>query len=380
MVIAGYEQFYDDFYKKIMIISRSMASISVICSCYIITDLIIHRKKKLFANNVMTNRIIFGVSLYDLLYSFTVWILFSFPMRTGTSLGSMGNITTCTIQGFFAQVAIIGSVSFNVSLSICYVLIVTYGWNSTRLMKMQHAFLTAPVLLSVILAIPPLFDNSYNFNVFNCQIAPHPFLCDPTEGDPAMPSYCERGRNSKIFVTMSLVVTFSAGIINVVSMIALYRFVLQQETRSNRHVFDGNEDRSAQNTYSKRVAVQGVFYFIAFALAWWDYYFYFIYVMIYPTSPIPIWCNYTTVVFVPLQGFFNAFVYLRPRYVAHRRNASSTAGQTGNELIKKESKLSEKMKIPIAQNDTKNNETNKNVMSAMKTPIVENDKAITGST
>jgi len=135
MVIVGYEPFYTAYYKSIMTIARISASISIIGSCYIICDLIIHRKKKLFANNVMTNRIIFGASIYDLLKSFVPWIFFSLPMRTGMALGSMGTIATCTVQGFFAQVGAIGSVLFNVSLSICYVLMVTYGWNGTRLMK-----------------------------------------------------------------------------------------------------------------------------------------------------------------------------------------------------------------------------------------------------
>ena len=63
--------------------------------------------------------------------------------------GAIGNDTTCTISGFTAFSCLMASSVFNVSLAICYLLIVKYEYSDERLCKLESYFLTIPILVSL---------------------------------------------------------------------------------------------------------------------------------------------------------------------------------------------------------------------------------------
>jgi hypothetical protein len=322
--IPPFNPFFSDTFKSYILTARITGSISTVCSFLMAFDLVRFRKQRLGGKDNMTNKILLAMSLNDILYSIGSWVINTVPAPEGIAFGAHGNVGTCTGQGFILQIVHNNAISFNISLSICYVLMVRYNWNGERLKKLTHAFLTFPILISIGTAVPPLLDDSYNFNVYNCYITAHPFGC----GGPNAPP-CERGFNSEKFILMNVIIAFAGLIINFVSMFLLYLYVLGKERQSSRFNFRGSITSSEVYKYSRKVAVQGIFYFLAFLLTWWGFYTFFIIKIVINPPVMPEWLNYCVVSFIPLQGFFNSIVYFRPKYSA-MRNRTTTVPATQN--------------------------------------------------
>ena len=92
-------------------------------------------------------------------------------------------------------------------------------------------------------------------------------------------------------------------------MLLLYSSVLRQEQSNDR--FRVSRNTRADRAYSRQVAYQGILYVWAFlavevpwitAISLWSQ----------NKDPDRMWVS--TAIFLPLQGFWNALVYLRPHY------------------------------------------------------------------
>jgi hypothetical protein len=100
-----------------------------------------------------------------------------------------------------------------------------------------------------------------------------------------------------------------------VSLFIIYRFILVRVGAIDQYRISEQEKKN--RVLSRQFAVQASAYVAAFFISW-----------IFPmvriivaeaTDELYTPLIFLIVIFSPLQGFFNAFIYLRPRYLKHRR-------------------------------------------------------------
>ena len=360
---SRYDDYDTPFFRISWTINRVSASLSIIGSSYILHDILRDSKKKeKFSNHIMA-----VLSFMDLLSSFFAAFLLQWPAPRGTAPGSIGNNKTCTAAGIFGGLGFFCSTYYNASLAICYLLMVRYGWNEQRLRKEARPFLLfVPLLLVLPLLILSLAWQGGNFNDNYCAIlVPSPQWCFLPDSDVE----CERGERlgETIYSTplgyllLLLHVIISLPII-VACMTLLYRTVLQQEQANDRYRFGGQVDR----TQSKLVGMQGIYYVWAFLiveLSWLS--------QIVLTAMGIVDGNshdrysYVTSFTTPLQGFLNACVFLRPRYMEYlRQHPERTWGNLVRRLFGRPLRLPE--------NDSSCNHQRTNV-TVLESNLKDND-------
>ena len=152
-------------------------------------------------------RIIFGISAYDVIQSFTA-SLSGFPSPSGSRWAAIGNDSTCTVQGFFSQVShwslgfesliflltiqfahilprllirklgVSGSPLYSLSLAIYYLCVIKFNMTDDQFQKRVevylHAVSNALVWFSSIFL---LVRGYFNVTIANCWISPYPSDC-----------------------------------------------------------------------------------------------------------------------------------------------------------------------------------------------------------
>jgi len=109
------------------------------------------------------NRLVLGMSMVDILYSaaFGLSIIPS-PQETSCSIG-MGNLSTCTVQGFFMQFGM-AVPAYNAMISIYFLMTIRYNVGqeimARRYEPFMHAYALIPPLITAIIgATNKLFFN-----------------------------------------------------------------------------------------------------------------------------------------------------------------------------------------------------------------------------
>ena len=301
------QQCYSDSKKVLVWTPRPFAILSILGSSYIIRDVLFGSRTK---GDKMSNRIVLGLSCSDVLFSSLMFVS-SWAVPAGQAYGSMGTVGTCTTQGFLNAYACIASQFYNASLAFCYLLMVRFGWNEEQLRRIQLLLLGFPIFIAVPFTVPSLFWNAYNFDGVNlCSgIAPYPLWCD----EDRVP--CIRGGQlvEMIYKNRNLWAAFTpqimCGSVILSSMVMLYISVLKNEKANDRYRFEGYVSR----VHSNRVAMQGISYIIAFLLTWCTWVF--LITLQITGRKIPFGLKLISLILMPLQGFFNSMVYLRPRFL-----------------------------------------------------------------
>jgi len=301
-------------------------NLSVIGSGLIIYSMLVHgRRTKLQKPH---HRILLAMSIYDLFYSLVKAYTFLLTPAAGQPgamgvPGAMGNMATCRLQGFFIETAH-ATGAYNSLLSIYFWLSICRGIKNDTFTKYEPI---AHVLIFVVFVgfaiagvVVELFNPAFGF----CFIASYPPGCESGPGAPV----CERwpprtmGLMYEIFAQMWVQAYI---VIVVVTNAAIWYKVHKQEKairkinqRSlNNNMERGLSQRKKETNRERMVAVQSTLYVVAFIACW-----------IGPTAFHladwiagfkSFWAVLVIVIFTPLQGFWNAFVYARPTYIRLRR-------------------------------------------------------------
>eukprot|EP00985_Skeletonema_marinoi_P014671 scaffold7473_cov141-Skeletonema_marinoi.AAC.11 len=229
----------------------------------------------------------------------------TWPIPAGTKgvyLAS-GNKATCDAQGFFQQFFGVAPPLYNGSLAVYYFLIIRYGWkNGNPKLKVAEKLLHAvPLLYATITAVIGSALDMYRSSNLWCwvagqyQVTRMIFLYGP--------------------VWLSFIVTSFC-------MIKIYCEVRAQEAKTKKYnssvTSAGRSDLNQRTDHSRRFANQAMFYVLSFWITW-----------LFPTctrvsqfitggsSPFVFIALFT--IFIPLQGFFNVLVYLRPKYLKFKK-------------------------------------------------------------
>lgn len=276
-------------------------------------------------------RLVFGMSLADVISS-SIFALCLVPRPTQLA---------CSIQGFLLHIGVSTTPMYNASLCIYYVASVFFEKNEVWIRKKLEPFLhLIPILLNLCAAIFLVTSGTINEAGPVCWVASKPLDCLE---DPNVE--CERGIKAAqyryIFIGYQTFINF---FVIVVSMIMLCCKVAKQERKmsetnvvgrfSDTTTMEDDEEmpsgqirmsvtadayRNPTRTRSqkRKVVKQASVYVAAYFLPFLFPSVHYIYKSFAGRRSFALWI--TMSFFLPLQGLFNAMVFLRPRIAALRQ-------------------------------------------------------------
>jgi len=320
-----------DQLKVLAIIPHVTGAMSVIGSSYIIVDVLRDRSKW----KKTYNRLLFAMSCFDCVTSGGFGFS-TLPIPKGTPgvYNPRGTTATCTVQGFFIQMSIIGPM-YNMMLALYYYLMVnrrmSEGAIAAKVEVYMHAFcwISAFTMGFILLGL-----KMYNTATLWCWQNDYPSNCEGSYGEPG-PVPCERGKHAWLFRWV-----FYYGLLWVIIAITtllmtlLYRGVRQQELKMRRYdtrLKTDSVDKAAkkkamkENTaQSRRVLNQAMFFMGAFILTFLAGSINRLTQLVSGKSVYGLLVLHC--VFAPWQGFLNALVYIRPKFLAwyKSRNGDTT--------------------------------------------------------
>ena len=297
--------------QSLVIIVRIAGILTFLGAGYIIQDIL----KDADRRKPTRNRIILVMSSCDVLDALVHSIIASFMIPKDSGIpGAVGNQLTCDIQGFLAFSSGSGSGMYNVSLAICYLLMVRYDYSDEQLRKFEPYFLCLPITFCFLFAITSLPFGVFNFEgTYTCFISPSPLDCDK----PESPVECERGALYMYWYYFSGSVICLESVVIIFCMIRMYTAVLHQET--NRHCFSVEflrrfflRNSSNSTPLSSMMSSQGLWYSGAFL-------FTFVPAMIYVMTE-NYWTHFLCIFTYHILGFTNAVIYVRPSFLKLRHD------------------------------------------------------------
>jgi hypothetical protein len=106
-------------------------------------------------------RLLLGLTIYDLMHSLAVSFT-TLPVRADADVwGAMGNVATCTAQGFFQQQAQAGFI-YNSAMAVYFLAVIRYGLKDAQIVRYEKYFHITTFVVFEALAITGLFYNWYN--------------------------------------------------------------------------------------------------------------------------------------------------------------------------------------------------------------------------
>ena len=316
-----YDWLHSSKVKTIILLSRSAGTLGLLGSIYIIQDVLKDSRRR----KPTKNRIILLMSICDFLSSISGPILGPVmgPKEVGAP-GSIGNTTTCTIQGFMILSTVTSSAYYNVTLALCYLLMVRFEFSDDRLRKLEPYFLFVPICMGLLVAFPAFFVDVYNFNGDRCFVARRPCGCL----FEVSPVKCGNGDLVDLWYLISSIEIAIAACFIIGCMIMMYKATLQRERNGDRFRFSTifvlgeNRDlaRSSPRTFRMRrtlsdtMKAQGMWYSGAYLISFSP--------ILLSTFIHAYWVALLMVT-ADMLGFTNAVIYIRPRFLKFRRDYPS---------------------------------------------------------
>mmetsp|Transcript_9988 Transcript_9988/g.18140 ORF Transcript_9988/g.18140 Transcript_9988/m.18140 type:complete len:797 (-) Transcript_9988:447-2837(-) len=276
--------------KKVVLawLPRVMAMLSVLGSSFIIYDALSSKKNR----QKVLYQLMIALSISDILGS-CAYALTTLPTPANTFMyGAKGNDATCVAQGFFIQLGTI-SCYINVSVAVYYLLVIKMGRTERQMKKARIWLFTCPILIGLTFAFAgiPFYGNTI-------------LWCNTTE-------------NWWPEVPVAIAILLATAI-----MATVCWDVYQKEKASSRWRISGVEG-TARNKLSEQVFWQSFWYLMAFYFTWPPY---LVLQYLLASRNTKVFTMYglilTAGTMVPLQGFWNAFVYIRPRHLKRIRKSA----------------------------------------------------------
>jgi len=297
---------YSNKFILLVYVQRISGALSIIGSGCIIYSLLRNRKTLCFKKNgehqTTISTLLLMLSICDFLSSSVGSFMGTWLNPEGVAWQAMGNEASCNIQGFFFHTFAQAASFYNTMQAIYYVLTVCYNIKEKKFRKplVRFWFLVFPLISVIGYNIWPLVDNAFSYSGRAvCSYEPYPLGCKAENN-------CTRGKSAN---TIRLYNTFfimaCAGII-VISVINLWWFVWRTEKALENYLVEGER---LNRTRSNEVAIQGMYYAGCFLIT---YGFWIVFsIRKFLELPVLYWLLVLIHVFIPLQGFLNAFVYFR---------------------------------------------------------------------
>jgi len=181
------------------------------------------------------HRILFGISIVDIFTSAAISAgCLLAPADTPFLWKSIGNISTCNAQGFFALFGAVALPLYSLSLQFFFLCNIKYKMKAEDIQRRVEPFLHCiPLLYGMIGAITSVVTESINATPSYCYIEVHPRGCDVDEDVE-----CTRGLGrfwlKIIFGAIPLLAVF---LLMGIAMLLMYREVRKREIADNSHRF-----------------------------------------------------------------------------------------------------------------------------------------------
>ena len=239
---------------------------------------------------------------------------------------TFGNQATCSMQGFFTQFGYAAG-TYNLVLSLYYYLTINRGMKQKDFSRVLEKVLHGSVVtLHVGFAIAGASIGLFNPTPSFCYISPAPFGC---LGNDEVP--CERfGTTFPYFYeAFGQFWIQLAYVVIIITNLLIWLYVRKQEKQMQKYRMScrtiSTDEKllkmKKSSKHARSVFIQSMLYVGAFVLSWsWATVFHLI---SWIGGVSAFWPTLLINTFLPLQGFWNAFIYARPRYLRIKKKRQS---------------------------------------------------------
>merc|ERR1740124_1358875 len=255
------------------------------------------------------------MNISDLISTSILHVIGTWFVPKGTAFWSAGNEHTCDIQGWSIALFMNYAVGYNAALSIVFLLIVCYSWSEEDFREWSYVILCSSPLLVTLLLIPCLRYYKYmNYGEgWACYFTPSPPFCSVT---PGMECNEDNLGIYKYYQLLAGCILFVSSSIIIYACVGLFLVARQSDERVSAY------RRSTHGNYetSNRVAVSGLLYSGGNLLVVLPLLIHFIGYLAKVIGDSFFWTfvDFQGAIFMPLQGFLNALVFFRPKYLEYK--------------------------------------------------------------
>ena len=300
----------------VLILFQILSSVlSLIGSSLIVFKIlrIINRNK----SSTPYDRIILGLSSCDIVSSITYAVSpFLLPSATSTRVWALGNDTTCSWIGFLSQLACFWSIWYNCILSFYYLLTVRFQVKRKDFTRKYELWLhLSGAIFFPLTSVIGLFGDWYSEMRYAmmCWIGEVPKGCKNCYGVPV----------AYTFGAAPTIITLISVITNNIIIYIFVRRKLSPAPPTESEMFDienmaSTRRLNTQQNLRKEAAMQGFLYVTTFLLTFLPGFAIQVIEGMVLLGEENLQQMYPLLVMnailLPLQGFFNVFIYIRPTY------------------------------------------------------------------
>jgi hypothetical protein len=288
------------------IIPRITAMMSILGSSFIIYEVLKNPKKRVMAYHLQ----VLALSINNFLFS-TAWIIYNWPAPDSG---------WCTTRGFLDLLTGTSEAMLSAGVCVYYLFFVYFAWSEEKILRYQRVLIIFPIIWGLITAILTLAQGMINPGVTGeCWLELAPAGCTGSECTPDEYYY---HLYRFVFIDIPAWVSFGVAFI---SMCCVYYKVSKDEREQGGQAptdswlwfvqrEEGQDTSRAMR--SRRMARQAFWFLLNFFLTYvgataWD--------IVYASGSTPSFGLFVFVfMFRPWQGFWNAIIYIRPRYMRNR--------------------------------------------------------------
>lgn len=281
------------------------APFSTVGSSLIIYTIWVERDRTLKS---VYHRLIFAISTLDWIVSLSMIILGPWAVPESAKLyvaGARGTVQSCEASGFFLNY-LFGNMWYSAFLAVYFLCKVRFEWQEATMARYLEPFAhTISLLLPTLNGIAGIVKDQ--FNPMDslpgvCWFTAYPPGCNDAQSDK--PQQCERGGETSVRISLEAIFLF---VIIIISMSVILCKVRSTEVRLRRY------GSGRDLVLTKETAIQALLYIAVFFVTYapivmvevlYRYRYRSYYVVVAAMTKI----------LTPLQGLFNALIYLRKRY------------------------------------------------------------------
>jgi hypothetical protein len=297
------------------VLPRVTAALSILGSSFIIYQVLKNPKKR----EMVYHRQMLTLSCTDFLFS-AAWFVGSWP-APGSGW--------CTANGFVGMLSSVPEAMFNAALCLYYMFTIQYKWTEDQMRRLQPLLIAFPIVWGLASAVIALAAGMINPGINGvCSAVKTPSGCTGSECIPD-------GSYYDLFSVVALIIPiWGSYIVALVSMFLVY--VAVSKDAQNDGAGDdeappvgflwfarretGQDD--SRQTRLRRMAKQAFWYLLNFFMTY-----------VFTTTnaiiranrgseseqgSVPFALQFLNFMFLPWQGFWNAVIYIRPRYLRNR--------------------------------------------------------------
>ena len=289
------------------IIPRITGMMSMLGSSFVMYLVLKNPQKRTMAYHLQ----MLALSIADFLFSTSLFI-WNWPAPDSGG---------CTANGFIGLLGATPEAMFNAGVCVYYMFFVYFEWSEEKILRYQRVFIIFPIIWGLIISILPLAQGMINPSPVTgkCWLIPTPAGCSGSECTPDEHYY-----HLYRFVFVLIPMWISFGVAGISMCFVYFKVSKEEEEYKDKKAPAGwlwfiqkeeGQDVSRQMR-SRRMARQAFWYLFNFFMTYVGSTALQIVQAFGGTAPFGLRCF--SYVFLPWQGFWNAVIYIRPRFIRNR--------------------------------------------------------------